>query len=219
MCRRIILIILAFLSCNALFAQYNAYRPIGPAPKTDKPFRAAVGIKGGGGLAIPTDPNFSDGTVLKFKNGMAGQFGVVANIHFGRRNTSSPGGTGWIGLQAEALYGFRRIGVENDFLNMHCIEIPLLFQVYPLKTLAIEAGATFTKIMKCSPEQMQYNDVIFNTGQLSSSDVMLSLGIAYKIVPELVVDLRYNYGRSPLAGNFDSKISTFNISVEYMFDF
>lgn len=219
MYKKIILFILALLSCNALFSQFNAYQPIGPAPKTDKPFRVAAGIKGGVGLAIPTDPNFADGTVLKFKSGMAGQFGAVANIHLGRRTTSSPGGTGWVGLQAEALYGFRRIGVEHDILKMHCIEIPLMFQVYPINTLAIEAGATFTKTIKCTPEQMQSNGIVFNSGQLSSSDVMLSLGIAYKVIPELIVDLRYNYGRSPLAGNFDSKVSTFNISAEYFFDF
>lgn len=115
------------------------------------------------------------------------------------------------------LYSLRRIGADNNSLRMHCIEIPLLFQIYPTNTWIIEGGFTLSKILVCAPKLMQINGVVFSTGQLSSRDVMLTLGTAYKVNTAFTVDLRYNLGFSPLAGNFDSNVSTFNLSAVWYF--
>ena len=214
----------ALLSCNALFSQDDFYRP-GNLKDRDNSFRIAAGVKVGVGMAMATDPtvvtaSHPTGYAIDFKNKLAFQTGAVANVHFGRRQDSSPGGTGWFGAQAEVLYGIRTIGTEKGTtLKMHCLEIPVLFQVYPIPALAIEVGPTFTKILKCTPDQLQLDDIALNTGRMSSSDVMLTVGVAYKIPINLMVDFRYNIGLFPLAGNIDSKISSAMASVVYLFSF
>ena len=211
--KKLLLITLALLSCHALLAQ-EEWSWVGSTQ--DKSYRLELGPKIGAGLAIATQPtNFSS----SFNNGLAYQLGLSTNMHFGRRYPTSPGGTGWFGLEAEVLYGNRNLGVEGKetTLSMHCLEIPLLIQLYPIPSLAIEVGSTFTKILKCSPEQLQLNNVVLNTGKLSGSDVMLTAGIAYKTSINLMLDMRYNLGFSALAGNLDSKVSTAMLSVSYLF--
>lgn len=222
---RKILFFLAFalLSCNALFSQDDFYRPSNLKDR-DNPFRIAAGVKVGGGLAMATDPtvvttNYPTGYDIDFKNRFAFQVGAVANMHFGRRQDSSPGGTGWLGAQAEVLYGIRTIGTEKGTtLKMHCLEIPVLFQVYPIPALAIEVGPTFTKTLKCTPDQLQLDDIALNTGKLSGSDIMLTAGIAYKTPINLMVDFRYDIGLFTLAGNLESKVSSAMVSVAYLFN-
>ena len=211
--KKLLLIAFALLTCHALLAQeeWNWF-----GSTQDKSNRFELGPKIGAGLAIATQPtNFSS----SFSNGLAYQLGLSANMHFGRRYSTSPGGTGWFGLEAEVLYCGRNLSIEGKgtTLSMHCLEIPLLVQFYPIPSLAINAGPTFTKILKCSPEQLQLDDVVLNTGQLSGSDVMLTAGVAYKTPINLMLDLRYNLGFSALAGNMDSKVSTAMISIVYAF--
>ena len=216
MYKRVLVIALALLSCQILFAQEEEWNWTGSTQ--DKPYRLELGPKVGAGLAMATKPtNYN----FNFNNGLAYQVGLSANMHFGRRYSTSPGGTGWFGLEAEILYGGRMLGIEDTKANMtmHCLEVPLLIQFYPTPSLAIEAGPTITKIIKCSPEELQLENVVLNTGQLSSSDVMLTFGIAYKTPLHLMVDLRYNMGLFALAGNLDSKVSTAMVSLVYLFGF
>lgn len=224
MSKKLFFLAFALLTCNALFSQdpFN----LDDSNNRDKPFRIAAGVKVGGGLATATDPTvittaYPAGYTIDFKNGLALQAGAVGNIHFGRREKDiSPGGTGWTGLQAEVLYGYRSIGTENGSLGMHCIEIPVLFQVYPITALAIEAGATFVSVLKCSPESLQFNGFSLNTGQfVGSNDIMISAGVSYKIPAGLMFGIRYNLGTSSLAGNFDSKVSSLMASFAYLFTF
>lgn len=223
MCKKLFFLTFALLSCNALFSQDPFSAP--DQLDRDKSFRISAGIKVGGGMALATDPTVATtaypiGYVLDFKNGLALQGGVVGNIHFGRRQDSSPGGTGWLGVQVEALYGLRTLSTDQQHLMMHCVEIPALIQVYPISSLAIEAGATFVRLLKCNPEIMQVGGHAFNLGQLAgANDVMLSFGASYKIPVGIMVDFRYNMSTSSLAGDFDSKVSSFIASIAYMFTF
>lgn len=224
MCKKLFFIAFVLLSCNSLFSQ-DPIPSINPIQKRDQPFRIAAGIKVGGGMSLPTDPTvvtsaYPSGYALDFKNGLALQAGAVGNIHFGRRQDSSPGGTGWIGAQAEVLYGLRTLGTEHESLTMHCLEIPVLLQVYPIPSLAIELGPTFVKYLKCTPETLQVGEQAINIRQWGeASDVMLSIGANYKIPAGIMFDLRYNLGTSSLAGNFDTKTSTFMVSIAYLFSF
>ena len=214
--KKLLFIALALLSCQALFAQEKQEEWNWGGSTQDKSYRFGLGLKAGAGLAIATAPtNYN----CSFNGGLAYQVGLATNMHFGRRYSTSPGGTGWLGIEAEILYGGRNIGIEGEeaTLGMHCLEIPLLVQFYPTPSLAIEMGPTFSKILKCSPDQMQLGDVVVNTGHLSSSDVMLTAGLAYMTPVNLMVDVRYNLGFSSLAGNLDSKVSTAMVSVAYLF--
>ncbi len=213
--KKLLFIVLALLSCQALFAQEEW--DWGGSTQ-DKSFRFEIGPKVGAGLTIATQPtnyNFS------FNSGLAYQFGLSANMHLGRRYSTSPGGTGWLGLEAEVMYGIRKLGIEGmeTTMAMQCIEMPILAQFYPMPSLAIEVGPTITKILKCGPEWLQLENVVLNTGQLSSSDIMLTIGIVYKTPINLMLDIRYNQGFVALAGNFDSKVSTAMVSVVYLFGF
>jgi hypothetical protein len=210
---------------QALFSQ-NLNRGNSPKGKDDwkiedlfgdKSYRIGLGPKIGVGLAMATQPTTYD---FSFDNGLGCQFGLSANVHFGRRYQQSPGGTGPFGVEAELLYCIHKLGIEDKEISMtlHRIEVPLLLQYYPTSSVVIEAGPTFTKILKCSPEQLQLEDVVLGTGQLSSSDVMLTAGVAYKAPINLMVDLRYNLGLCTLAGNLDSKVSTVMVSAVYLFN-
>lgn len=214
MYKKLLFIALALLSCQVLLAQEEEWNWTGSTQ--DNSYRFELGPKVGAGLAFATQPtkyNFS------FNRGLAYQFGLSANMHFGRRYSTSPGGTGWFGIEAEVMYGVRKLGTEGmeATMTMQCIEVPVLAQFYPMPSLAIKVGPTFTKILKCAPEQLQLEDVVLHTGQLSSSDIMLTAGIAYKTPINLMVDLRYNLGLFALASNLDSKISTAMVSFAYAF--
>ena len=119
----------------------------------------------------------------------------------------------WINLSTFTDYGS---------ITLQCIEIPVMFQYYPISSLAtefaLEAGITFVKVFKCSPSQLQCNNIILQTGQLSSSDLMISLGVCYQTPFNVALNLRYNIGTMALAGNLDSRISTFIVSAVYLFD-
>jgi hypothetical protein len=213
--KKLFFIVLALLACQALFSQEEW--DWGGSVQ-DKSYRFELDPKVGAGLTVATQPtNYS----FSFNSGLAYQFGLSTNMHLGRRYSTSPGGTGWFGIEAEVMYGIRKLGLEgiNTTLTMQCIEVPILAQFYPMPSLAIEVGPTLTKTLKCSPEKLQLENVVLNTGQLSSSDIMLTAGIAYKTPVHLMFDLRYNLGIVPLAGNFDSKVSTAMVSVAYLFGF
>lgn len=210
--KKLLFITLALLSCQALFAQEEW--DWGGSTQ-DKTYRFELGPKVGAGLTIATQPtNYT----FSFNSGLTYQFGLSANMHLGRRYSTSPGGTGWFGIEAEVMYGIRKLGLEgiNTTLTMQCIEVPILAQFYPIPSLAIEVGPTITKTLKCSPEWLQLENIVLNTGQLSSSDIMLTAGIAYKTPINLLFDIRYNIGFAALAGNFDCKVSTFMVSASYL---
>lgn len=215
MCKKLFFLAFALLLCNVLFSQ-DPIPTVGS--NRDKSFRISAGIKVGGGMVVPTDPTTTN-YPIDFKNGPAFQSGAVGNIHFGRRTDSSPGGTGWLGIQAEVLYGYRSIGTEQAPLTMHCVEIPVLLQVYPIPNLAINMGTTFVRTLKCSPEWLQFDNFVLNTSQLAgNSDVMLTFGASYWILEGLLIDFRYNLGTSAMAGNFDSKVSSLTASIAYVFN-
>lgn len=213
--KKLCLMVLILLVCNALFAQEENWNwNDDPIMNRDKSYRIEIGPKVGIGMALGTNPTVFD---LDIQNGMAYHFGASANIHFGRRRTQSPGGTGLFGIEAEALYGIRSIGTQAGRMTMRCMEFPLLVQFYPIPSLAIEAGPTFVKTMKCTPDQLQFESIVLNTGLLSGSDVMLTFGACYKAPFKLMIDFRYNLGTSNLAGNFDTKVSSLIFSIAYLF--
>ena len=180
-------VLFSMLFCNALNAQppgVSGFRLY------ERDYRISIGPKAGAGLALGTSIPMYD---FKASMGMSYQAGVAVNAHFGRRQRFGfgGGGTGWFAVEAEALYGLRNFKLNGTPVRMHCLEVPLLAQLYPIKELGIEAGATMVKVFSFTPDVMQ-------------SDYAL--------------DLRYNFGLSGLAGNFDSKISSVTLSLAYMLD-
>lgn len=206
--RKFLLIaLLAALCCNGVLAQDD--------DNYDRPNRIAIGPKAGVGLAMGSH---SAAQNLDFKMGLAYQAGAAFNAHFGRRYSSSDGGTGWFAIEIEAMYSGRGIKLGSDKINMSCIEVPVLAQLYVIPTFAVEAGATMVKVLRTSPAQIISDGVTYNVGDIKGSDVMATLGLCYKTPTGIMVDARYNLGLSPLAGNFDTKVSTFMVSFAYLFN-
>lgn len=217
MVKKAILAIIAVLFCGTLFSQQSDDGII--IPDIPKSYNLSIGPKIGLGLVSGTKTSNN----YKFQSGFDLQLGASSILHFGHRFDSSPSGTGLFGLKMELLYEYRMPNTDFGTINMHCVEIPVLWQYYPISSLAsefaIEAGVTIVKTLKCSPEQMQLNNIIYHVGQLSSADVMVSLGLSYRTPYKVSFDARYNIGTSPLAGNLDSKLSTITVSAVYLLDF
>lgn len=209
--KHLLLLLFAALCCNGLFAQEEC--------EDDRPLRIALGPKVGVGLDMGSHSNLEN---LKFGVGFGYQVGAAFNAQFGRRTEMSCGGTGWFGLQIEAMYSGRNIKLGSSRLGTSCIEVPVLAQLYFTPSLALQAGATAVMILSGKPDQLQYNGATFGTGEIKGKDVMVTAGIVYKARlnynSALLIDARYNMGMSDLAGNFDTKISSVMLSLSYLFN-
>jgi hypothetical protein len=205
--KHVLLFLLAVLSCSCLFAQDEDWG-------LDRSFRIALGPKVGAGVAVGSD---SKNYNLNLGAGLGFQGGLALNAHLGRRHPASEGGTGLIGIEVEGLYGIRTIAVEGEAMGMSCLEFPVLLQIYPIPTLAIEAGATMVKGLKTVPGSLEVNNMVLGVGEMKSNDVMISFGASFNARFGLSVGLRYNLGMSNLAGNFDSKASSLMFSLAYLF--
>lgn len=213
--KKIILGILSLLFCNVLFSQQ--VEDDFQIPDIPKSYTISIGPKAGVGWASGS----SSSNNYSIHGGLVFQLGANFNIHFGHRYESSPAGTGLLGFSAELLYECRNPKTDYGTLTMHCIEVPLLCRYYPVSSMAsefaLEAGITLMKVLKCSPDQMQFGNTVYQMGQLKSSDIMATLGACYQTPFNVSFDLRYNLGTSPLAGNLDSRMSTLVLSIEYLF--
>lgn len=209
--RKHLLFLLAVaLCCNSLFAQDC---------EDDRPYRIAIGPKVGLGMDMGS---YSKLEHLSFQAGTGYQFGAAFHAHFGRRSELSCGGTGWFGLQIEAMYGVRSIKLDDETLGTSCIEVPVQAQLYVTPSIAFQAGLTAVKIVGTTPSQLHYQGATYSTGTIKGGDVMITAGMAYKTrINEselLLIDARYNLGMSPLAGNFDTKISSVMFSFAFLFN-
>lgn len=210
--KHLLLILLALLCCNGLFAQEEELEP-------DRPFRIAIGPKVGAGLDMGSHSKLEN---LDFGIGFGYQVGAAVNAHFGRRYSMSDGGTGWFGLQVEAMYGGRNIKLGSTSLGTSCLEVPVLAQLYVTPSFAIQVGATAVMVLSATPDQISYEGATYGTGEIKGKDVMVTAGLAYKLRlnenSTILMDVRYNMGMSSLAGNFDTKVSSVMFSFAYLFN-
>ena len=210
--KKLFFILLATLCCNGLFAQYE-YDDSNVLD--DHAYRVSIGPKIGVGLAFGSH---SDAQDLSFSPSLCYQGGIVVNAHFGRRFEMSEGGTGWLGLQLEAMYGANRLKLGSQGFGINCIEVPVLAQLYVTPTLAVEAGVTMVKMLSGTPTELTYDGATYSLGEIKGGDVTPTVGICYKNPSGIMIDARYNLGLSPLAGNFDTKVSSFVVSFAYLFN-
>lgn len=208
--KHLLFLLLTALCCNGLFAQDC---------EDDRPYRIAIGPKVGLGMDMGSHSKLEN---LDFQMGLGYQFGGAFHAHFGRRSELSCGGTGLLGVQIEAMYGGRSVKLDDATLTTNCIEVPMLAQLYFTPNVAMLAGVTAVKIVGTTPSQLHYQGATYGTGVIKGGDVMITAGLAYKTSinesSSLMIDARYNLGMSPLAGNFDTKISSMMLSFAYLFN-
>lgn len=182
--------------------------------RTGRSYVISIGPKAGLNYSIAGDP---EGVEAGIGGAMGFNAGVAANIHFGYRKLSSPGGTGWFGLQVEALFAQRTLSTNSENIKMSCVEIPVLAQLYLTPNFCIEAGPTFSTVLSSSPSKLEVGNFNYGIEEMKSSDVMLTLGLGYKSKNGLSFGARYNMGNSDLAGNFSTKVSTVSFNIAWLF--
>ncbi len=184
-----------------------------------RPFTASVGVKGGVNYSFAGDPKGYD---LGTKGALGFQGGLAANIHFSDKKDYTPAGTGRFGVQLEALYSQRTLKTDIDDIKMNCFAIPVLAQFYVTPSLTIEAGATFTGVLSTSPKTMtigtaQMGSTTFGLEKIQGHDIMPTVGIGYYHSSGVTASARFYVGMSNLAKNFETKVSTAELSIGYLF--
>lgn len=179
-----------------------------------RPFTASVGVKGGVNYSLAGDPKgFGMGT----KGAVGYQGGLAANIHFSDKKDYTPAGTGRFGVQLEALYSQRTLKTDIEDIKMSCFAIPVLAQFYVSPSFTIEVGPTFTGILSSSPKTMTQGLTTFGIGEFKCYDVMASVGVGYYHRSGVTASARFNLANVNLAGNFETKVSTAELSIGYLF--
>ena len=179
-----------------------------------RPFTVSVGVKGGVNYSFASDPK---GFELGTKGAVGFQGGFAANIHFSDKKDYTPAGTSRFGVQVEALYSQRTLKTDIEDIKMNCFAIPVLAQFYVTPSFTIEAGPTFTGILSSSPKTMTQGLTTFGIGEFKCYDVMASIGVGYYHSSGITASARFNLGNMNLAGNFETKVSTAELSIGYLF--
>lgn len=134
-------------------------------------------------------------------------------------------------------------GKANANLSIGYLEVPVFIHLYPfyksnaMNTFYIEVGPDFAlglsrnpNILSIDNPSADYGSVTYNIDNngstLKGSDIRVMAGIGYDFAIKnekhettnlIGLNARYYMGTSSLAGNFNSKMSTFEISVSWMF--
>lgn len=175
------------------------------------------------------DYDIFDGSGIGFSGG------VMARARFGQGTVNSPAGTGKFGAQIEAKYKLNTLKtIADDDLKLGYLEIPILFQYYPLagtiggNGLYVEAGPDIAMLMSSSPDVLNvelnqpypgYQAIQYKTSDLKGGDFRVAMGVGYS-VPDmgLGINARYYLGFSELSKNvMPSKLNTVEVSLYWLF--
>lgn len=140
--------------------------------------------------------------------------------------------------------GIDEDGNTDADLKLDYLEVPLLLQFHPffhsdaMNNFYIEVGPDFATVLSRSPKQLtantsmkgDYSQVTYNIdtdgSTLKGTDVRLAAGLGYDFAIKnsrgdtgslFGINARYYLGNSKLAGNFNSKMSTIEVSLSWLF--
>ena len=184
-------------------------------PDVDRSYNLSVGPKAGLNLASMNGNPV--GVNMDAQMGIGFHVGVAANLHLGRRTESSKGGTGMWGMQAEALFSQLTVGTADKDMTLSYFAMPILAKCYINPRLSIEAGPVFMALMSTSPDNLVVDEASIAVSELKGGDIAFAIGAGYESKSGLNIAARYNLGMSDLAGNMPCKVSTFQISLAWMF--
>ena len=233
--KQIIFIALAMMSGLCGFAQID-YDITGGW--TEKEYNHAVSVGPILGLNMTMASGQPEGYKLFDGSGIGFTGGVAAKVRFGRGTSNSQEGTGMFAAGFEVKYTMNSAKTKaEDNLSLGYLEIPVLFQFYPMASsttangLFIEAGPDFAVLMSKSPDKLKLNlnqpypglqSIDYHTGDLSGGDLRIALGLGYNHPLSNSMDLgvhaRYYLGMSELSKNvLPTKLNTLELSLSLMF--
>ncbi len=172
------------------------------------PLPVHIGIKGGA--------NFSDLAMseisLKSKYS-AGYFGgAMVRLDLGKAY-----------LQGELLYSEKKskvemAGIASSNVTWKSIDVPVLigYKVLDLSLINVRAfgGGVYSYVF--DDNASMFNNVKNSSNNFDKSQIGYQVGVGIDVIG-LNVDLRYEGGLNNLSKDFNSKTSSFNLSVGYFF--
>lgn len=204
-----------------------------------------AGVKGGISLSTMTQP---DECNLYDSMGMGYHGGIMLQARFNRATDESAAGTGLLGVGLEAKYKLNSVkttatdenGKANASLSLSYVDVPVFVRAYPFYKISamnqfyLEAGPDFAFMLGRKPKTLtagETSKVIYHLDDdrstLKGMDmrVMVGLGYDFAIKNEnyeatslIGINARYYIGMNKLAGNFNSKMSSVEISLSYLFN-
>lgn len=205
-----------------------------------------LGLKAGLDMTTMSQPDecdLYDGVGTGFSGGLVGKvrFNQASN------GAAAGTGLWGAGLELKyknntvKTIGTDETGKANADLSISYFEVPVYVQIYPfyktdaMSNFYIEAGPDFAGTLSRSPESLtvekQSTSLTYNLdkdgSKLKGMDVRIMAGVGYDFSiksgdnnnAHLVgINARYYIGTSKLAGNFNSKMNTFEISLSWMFN-
>lgn len=147
-------------------------------------------------------------------------------------------------LNTVKTVGADEAGNANADLSVGYFEVPVFVQLYPfyrsdaMNTFYIEAGPDFAGTINRKPKSLTVMDpsedfgsvtynIDNNESKFKGGDIRVMAGIGYDFAIKnekyettnmIGLNARYYMGTSKLAKNFNSKMSTFEISLSWMFN-
>lgn len=236
--KKILLLIAAMAVTSLSFAQSDDYEDSYSYSK-EKSNAFFFGPKVGLAITSMTQPSkvkLYDGT------GMSFSAGAQLKARFGKASENSVGGTGYFALGVELKYMNNTVktvatdegGKENADLSLGYFAAPVFAQVYPfakmsgLNSLYVEAGLSLAGSISRSPKTLtaqtsKAGQIVYNIdnggSKLGGFECRPIIGLGYTI-PNTGLDInaRYYIGTSDLSKQMNSKMSTAEISIAWLFN-
>lgn len=225
-----------------------AYAQIGGGVELEgKQHMFYVGIKGGVGLSTMTQPDecdLYDSMGLGYHGGLA----LQARFNRATPNSAAGTGLLGVGLEAKYQFNSVKTaatdegGKEKATLDLTYIDVPVYAHIYPfyktttMNNFYIEVGPDFAFLMGRKPQVLTYNypnggTAVYNidkgNSKLKGMDIRVMAGLGYDFAIKnedyeatslIGINARYYMGMNKLAGNFNSKMSSVEVSLSWLFN-
>ena len=206
-----------------------------------------LGFKGGANLSLMSQPDecdLYDDMGLGYHGGIAFQ----ARLGRASENSAPGTGLFGLGFEARyKLNSVKTVATDesgnaNANLDLTYVDVPVFLRLYPLckagtmTNFYIEAGPDFAYLLDRKPQSLTAvsplgANVTYhlddNKSTLKGMDLRVMAGVGYDFAIKndnyeatnlIGINARYYMGMSKLAGNFNSKMSSIEVSLSWMFN-